>query len=68
MHRPRGQPVDGSSAFQRRLLALMVAGLGPCHDAFVGSSLRGDSHAAAGLLGLAAIPFAGLDQRKWSPL
>jgi hypothetical protein len=28
----------------------------------------GPRHAAAGLLGLAAIPFAGLDQRKWSPL
>jgi hypothetical protein len=47
---------------------LMVARLGPCRDAFVGSSPRGDRHAAAGLLGLAAIPFAGLDQRKWSPL
>jgi hypothetical protein len=57
-----------STLLQRRSLALMVAGLGPCHDAFVGSSPRGDGHAAAGLLGLAAIPFAGLDQRKWSPL
>jgi hypothetical protein len=46
----------------------MVAGLGPRHDAFVGSSPRGDGDAAAGLAGLAAIPVAGLDQRKWSPL
>jgi hypothetical protein len=46
----------------------MVAGLGPCHDAFVLSSLRGDGHRDAGLLGLAALPFAGLDPRKWSPL
>jgi len=45
----------------------MVAGLGPCHDPFVGSSPCGDGH-AAGLLGLAAIPVVGLDQRKWSPL
>jgi hypothetical protein len=42
----------------------MVAGLGPCLDFFVVSSTRGDGHAPAGLLGLAAIPFAGLDHRK----
>jgi hypothetical protein len=46
----------------------MVAGLGPGDDAFVGSPPGGDGHAAAGLLGLAAIPFAGLDQRERSPL
>jgi hypothetical protein len=42
----------------------MVAGLGPCCDSFVVTSARGDGHAPLGLLGLAAILFAGLDHRK----
>jgi hypothetical protein len=46
----------------------MVAGIGPCLEAFVGSSPRGDGHGAAGLPGLAVMPLAGLDQHGRPPL
>jgi hypothetical protein len=49
---------------KRWSFALMVAGLALCPEPFVGTSARGDAHAPAGLLGLVAIPFAGLEQRK----
>jgi hypothetical protein len=50
--------------FQRRSVALMVDGLGPCRGTFGGPSARGNGHAPAGVLGLTAIRFARLDQRN----
>ncbi len=64
---PFGRTNACRSTIQRRPLASMVAGLGPCLDACVGSSPRGDGHAAAGLPGLATVPFARLEQHKQSP-